>query len=362
MATARPQRSFPGKALLRGLKWLALGLAALVLILVTALAFTFSTQDGTIKLIQMAIYGVSRAGVNVDAPRSPPRDALRADGIRVKNDLRYGNRYPNSFLDIWYAPRHEDGIAPTVVFIHGGGWFAGAKNNGDPMAGGAAGLVSEPLAQRGFNVVSIDYALAPDYRYPVAMIQLNEALAYLRAHASELKLDMTNLILMGGSAGAQMTAQYGVLLSDPRYAAEVGIRPAMPRPDVKGLVIFSAPLRVSGFGWRMNRILWSYLGTKDLDNSPQARQLDLIPRINPDYPPTYLTDGNQDDTFPEHAMAMAQALQAKGVPHVFTYFGPEVAPLGHVYTGQLDTKYGRENFLRSVDFMKRQTQAGAATP
>lgn len=355
MAINRPGTS-KTSSLRRGLKWLASALAILTIALIAAIAVTFNTLDGAVKLVQMAIYGPERSGANRFSPQAEPRSVLRNDGIRIRNDLRYASRYPNSFLDVWYARKQAGVIAPTVVFIHGGGWFAGAKNGGDPMAGGQEGLVSEPLAKLGFNVVSMDYALAPEYRYPVPMIQLNEALAYLQRNAAGLELDMTNVIIMGGSAGAQMTAQYGILVSDPAYAKEVGIQPSLASSNIKSLVIFSAPMKTSGFGWRMNRILWSYLGTKDLENSPQARQLDLIPRINPHYPPTYLTDGNQDDTFPDHAKAMAKALQSNHVPYEFTYFGPEVAPLGHVYSGQLNSKYGRENFRRAVAFMKKATR------
>lgn len=339
----------------RGIRWFASALAILMILLIVAVAVTFNTLDGTVKLVQMAIYGAGRSDVNRFSPQTEPRSFLRDDGIRIRNDLRYASHYPNSFLDVWYARKQAGVIAPTVVYIHGGGWFAGAKNGGDPMAGGKNGLVSEPLAKLGFNVVSMDYALVPAYRYPVPMIQLNEALAYLQQNAIGLRLDMTNVIIMGGSAGAQMTAQYGLLVSDPAYAKEVGIKPSLPSSQLKGLVIFSAPMKTSGFGWRMNRILWSYLGTKDLENSPQARQLDLIPWINRRYPPTYLTDGNQDDTFPDHAKAMAAALRSNQVPYEFTYFEPTVAPLGHVYSGELNSKYGRENFRRAVSFMTART-------
>jgi acetyl esterase len=160
---------------------------------------------------------------------------------------------------------------------------------------------------------------------------------------------------MGGSAGAHMTAQYGLLVSDPAYAAEVGIRPAIEPTAVRALAVFSAPLRFSGFGWRMNAMLWAYLGTKDLENSSQDRQVDILSHIGPRYPATYITDGNQSDTFPDHAKAMARILREKNVDHVFNYYEASEAALDHGYTGRLETKHGRDNMEKAIAFMKQRT-------
>jgi hypothetical protein len=125
------------------------------------------------------------------------------------------------------------------------------------------------------------------------------------------------------------------------------------------VVLFSAPLNTPGFGWRMNAMLWAYLGTKDLETSRQARQMDILSHVNARYPATYITDGNQPDTFPEHAKAMDRILTEKGVDHIFNYYEASEAPLGHDYTGRLDTRYGRENLDKAIAFMKQRTEAGA---
>jgi len=208
----------------------------------------------------------------------------------------------------------------------------------------------------GFNLVSMTYALAPAYRYPTQLNQLNDAIKYLNEHSSEHGLDMTQVAIMGGSAGAQMTGQYGLVLSDPAYAADVGIEPAIERSRVKALALFSAPLKTSGFGWRMNAIWWAYLGTKDLESSVQARQMDIIAHVNPRYPPTYITDGNQPDTVPDHAKAMVQALARHDVDYVFNFYEASEALLDHTYTGRLDTKHGRDNLEKTIAFLKDKGQ------
>jgi acetyl esterase len=351
----------PKSRLRRVVKWTLLSLLALLAGLVVSGLVIANSQDGTVKLLQSYLYSQWGYPANSFDPRKPATNAVRADGVRIRSNVRYGTRYPNSYLDIWY-PAGKPAARPTVIYIHGGGFFMGDKVEGDPLAAGSAnpsGSGIEALVRAGFNVVSIDYALAPAYRYPVPLRQLDEAIAYLSANSDRYSLDMKNVVIMGGSAGAQMSAQYGALLSNPAYAKEVGIRPSIARVDVKGLVIFSAPVKVSGFGWRMNAMMWAYLGTKDLEASPQARQMDLVPRVGPDYPPTYITDGNQPDTFPAHAKAMAAKLREQGVEHVFHYYDESVAKLDHGYTSRLDTRQGRENMDRAIAFIRERATAPA---
>jgi acetyl esterase len=351
----------PGKVrrpskILRFLKWTALGLVGLVLVLVAAALLIAYSQDGSVKVLQTVLYNQWGTQPNTFEPRKPPKDFVRSDGVRVRTDVRYGGTYPNSFLDIWYPTADQGAKRPTVLFIHGGGWFMGSKDMGDPLAGGVG--ANEPmnsLVMQGFNVVNLDYALAPAYRYPAPVEQLNQAIKYLSDRSGEFGLDMSNLVIMGGSGGAQIAAQYGALLSDPAYAADVGIQPVIDPSRVKGLVLYSAPLKASGFKWRMNAMLWAYLGTKDLEKSKQARQMDILAHVNPRYPPTYITDGNQPDTFPEHAKAMARLLRQNNVEHVFNFYEASEAPLGHGYTGELNTKYGRDNLEKTVAFIKRRT-------
>jgi acetyl esterase/lipase len=335
-----------------------LGLLALLVSLIVIGLFIANSQDGTVKLLQSYLYSQWGHPANSFEPRSPVSDKVRADGVRILSNLRYGKRYPNSFLDIWSPTAGERATRPTVVYIHGGGFFMGDKVEGDPLAAGRAdpsGSVIEALVKAGFNVVSIDYAFAPAYRYPVPIRQLDEALAYLTVNAERFDLDMANVVIMGGSAGAQMTAQYGVLVSNPAYAKEVGIQPSIARDRIKGLVIFSAPLKVSGFGWRMNAMMWAYLGTKDLETSWQARQVNLLPHIGQSYPGTYITDGNQPDTFPDHAKAMAAKLREQQVEHVFNFYEADEALLDHGYTSRLNTKQGRENIDRTIAFIRKRT-------
>lgn len=345
--------------ILRLVKWLLAGIAGLLAILAVTIFVVANSQDGTVKALQSYLYWKLDREPNSFEPLKPPQNTVRTDGMRIRTNVEYGTVYPNSFLDIWYPAADVNVKRPTIIYLHGGGFFMGSKDWGDPLAGGGSqGALNEPIeamAKAGFNVVNLDYALAPAYRYPTPLIQLNQAIQHLQIHSDEYGLDMTRVFIMGGSAGAQLSAQYGVLLSDTGYAKDLAIEPAIAPTQVRGLVLFSPPLRVSGFGWRMNTMMWAYLGTKDLENSDQAREMDILAHISASYPATYITDGNQPDTFPEHAKAMDRILTANKVDHVFNYYEPSETLLDHGYTGRLDTKYGRDNLEKAIAFMKERS-------
>lgn len=337
------------------LKWVALSLLALVLVGAGTVLAVANSQDGSVRVLQALV--VKDYPPNSFSPRAAPADRILSDGMRLTSDVRYAAQYPNSYLDIWYPDGNIQTRRPTIVNIHGGGFFMGDKTTGDPLAKDAAS--ADPLvrayAAAGFNVVNLNYALAPDYRYPVPLVQVNQALGFLIDHADAYGLDMDNVILTGGSGGAHLSAQYGLLVSDPAYAAQLGIKPALRADQLKGLGLMSAPLRFSGFGWRMNAMMWAYLGTKNLESSPQIRQTDILAHLNPRYPATYITDGNDEDTFPDHAKALARRLSEEGVECEFYFTEKEVAVLGHGYTFDLSTPYGRENLKRAIAFFSRRT-------
>ena len=68
-------------------------------------------------------------------------DSAKFKGIKtVKNhddlisEIEYAKDYPNSFLDIIYPDENREADRPTLFYFHGGGFFAGSKNMGDPLA------------------------------------------------------------------------------------------------------------------------------------------------------------------------------------------------------------------------------------
>ena len=98
-----------------------------------------------------------------------------------------------------FRPRMFDGLAPVLVYLHGGGWVVGSLDGYD--------LVCRQLALAGdCVVVSVDYRLAPEHPYPAAIDDCVVAWAHLQLAAAELGLDAARFAVAGDSAGGNLAA------------------------------------------------------------------------------------------------------------------------------------------------------------
>ena len=104
-----------------------------------------------------------------------------------------------------YAPGPQR--LPLLLYFHGGGFTIGSIASHDI-------LCRELCRLSGCAVVSLDYRLAPDYRFPVAVNDAWDALQWLAAHAGTLGLDGRRLAVGGDSAGGTLAAACAILARD----------------------------------------------------------------------------------------------------------------------------------------------------
>ncbi len=116
-------------------------------------------------------------------------------------------------LDAYY-PDSADRRWPALVYIHGGSWTGGDKRSPATLQDRRA------LVQAGFLVVSINYRLAPEYRFPAMIEDAKCAVRYLRAHADRYNLDPGRIGAFGNSAGGHIAALLG--LADGSVGWDVG--------------------------------------------------------------------------------------------------------------------------------------------
>ena len=119
-------------------------------------------------------------------------------------------------------PRRRDGLSPALVFFHGGGWVIGDLDSHD--------VVCRQLAVEGaLIVISIDYRLAPEHKFPAATEDAVAATQWIAANARELGIDASRLSIGGDSAGGNLTAVVALAARDaggPTLAGQVLIYPA----------------------------------------------------------------------------------------------------------------------------------------
>ncbi|HEY4024891.1 MAG TPA: alpha/beta hydrolase [Candidatus Dormibacteraeota bacterium] len=126
-------------------------------------------------------------------------------------------------------PAGSDGPLPLVVFFHGGGWTIGSIEGHDP--------VCRALANRAGSVVlSVEYRLGPEHRFPAAVEDAVAATGWAVEHAHELGADPVRLVVAGDSAGGNLAAVVAIHARDtggPAIAHQVLIYPAtdMTRRD-----------------------------------------------------------------------------------------------------------------------------------
>ena len=129
-------------------------------------------------------------------------------GLTMLTDIRYGE-YECNLLDVYY-PEGTDKPLPTIISIHGGGWFYGSKK--------LYSYYCTHMAKRGFTVVNFDYRLAPEYKYPAPLEDCCQVLRWVKDHAEEYCIDLNNIFTVGDSAGGQLNFQLLTMLTNPKYA------------------------------------------------------------------------------------------------------------------------------------------------
>ena len=325
----------------------------ILLILGTGLYFCVTAHTQlVVGLIQKVMYG--NANPNTFEPLNAPGEGITAAGQYKINDIAYGTRYPNSYLDIIYPDSNVDMDRPTLFYFHGGGFFGGSKNMGDPMAANEATALLDDLCAQGYNIVNVDYALVPDYHFPVPLVQMNEAIRFIAAHEDAYHLNMDNVVLMGSSAGAIMTAQYGAVLSNPAYAALLGIDPAVKLEQVAAVVIDDAPLVYDGMPLACKLLVGNYVKGSIYLNRDELSRYESIPHITADYPAAFLLGSE----YRKDMIAISEKLKEAGVAHVLVdplaEYG-EAKPHCFVANERIDP-IAAEAFGRLTAFLEENTK------
>jgi acetyl esterase/lipase len=216
-----------------------------------------------------------------------------------------------------YRPRYPRPRSPALVYIHGGGFIAGAAE----MTDGACVQLAE---EHQTIVVSVDYRLAPEHPFPGPVEDCYAAVSWVMSEASALGVDRSRVVLMGHSAGGGLAAATALLHRDRGGVPLVGQILVYPMLDARtGTPL--APIdnpTIGEFGWTrsLNRFAWQAL--RGRDPIPQEREGHYSPSLAVNLeglPPTFLAVGSVD-LFLEEDVEYAMRLSRAGVPvelHVY---------------------------------------------
>lgn len=249
----------------------------------------------------------------------------RQEVDRVANVSFGGDDAKRLKLDIY---RHIDKPTgcPTLLYIHGGGWVIGNKDQ--------QGLVTmNHLASRGWVCVNANYRLSPRATFPQHLLDVKQAIRWVKEHVADYGGDPNFVIMAGGSAGGHLSSLAALTPNRPEY------QPGFEDIDtsIQGCVPFYG---IYDFTNRFDH--WPHRGFHDLlkllvmkkplSEKDAYHEASPISHVGDDTPPFFLLHGDRDTLAPPaEARRFAEVLREKspspvchaelpGAQHAFEIF------------------------------------------
>lgn len=275
---------------------------------------------GTLLLLLCLAGGEATAG-------SPPSFPVRV--LAAREFTRVGSA--RLLADVFIPAR--PGTYPGVLFIHGGGWCTGTRAE--------MSLHARRLAESGYVTATIDYRLAPKFKFPAQQEDCLAAWKWLREFGPKFGLDPMRMGVFGYSAGGQLACMLGMrTLPDD-----------VPRPRV--IVAGGAPCDFRSVPPDTN-LLSYWLGGSRSEVPARYRDASPLAFVSADDPPTFFFGGERDWLVPRcTAERTSRYLRRLGVHSEF-----HVCPgVGHVATLMNTAAYDR-----ACDFLDRHLQPPRPEP
>jgi dienelactone hydrolase len=214
---------------------------------------------------------------------------LMNSSVRVEHDIAYG-ALPRQRMDLYVPTVSSEKPRPVVVFIHGGSWNWGSKDQ--------YRFVGAALAERGAVVAIVNYRLSPQAHLQDSLEDIVAAVSRVQSEVPRRGGDAGRVYLMGHSAGAELAA---LIALDPARLQSVAARP------VRGFVGLAGPY---DFLPLTDEYLKEYFGPPEL--YPASQPVNVVTSGSA---PSLLVQGLKDTTvWPRNVEALAVRLRSVGVP------------------------------------------------
>lgn len=240
----------------------------------------------------------------------------------------------NLLLDFY--PASANGKRPCVIIVHGGSWKSGDNKQLPEL--------NSYLAKQGYQVAAINYRLAPGAKSPAQLEDVADALAFLKTKSEEWKIDTSQFVLLGRSAGAQIALLAAYTLKNP---------------DIKGVIDFYGPAdMVWGYSIPSNplimdsrKVMEDYLGGTYQAHPQYFENSSPLLHVTQQSPPTLLIHGENDVLVAyEHSKRLNMVLEKNSVKHYLLTLPWATHGFDYNFKGpgaQLST-YAVSYFLKSV--------------
>lgn len=198
-------------------------------------------------------------------------------------------------LDLYQPAGAAGQPAPTIVWVHGGAWRAGSKDQVPVLH----------WLQCGYAIASVEYRLSPEARFPAQVHDIKAAIRFLRAHAAQHQLDPQRFAIAGASAGGHLAALVGVSGGVKTLEGSIGRHPDQSS-SVQAIVSFYGASNLHsilsqstphGLSVRVPA-LQLLLGGQPQQQPELARLASPVAHVDAQDPPLWLIHGNADPQMP----------------------------------------------------------------
>ena len=264
-------------------------------------------------------------------------------------------------LDVYrpavWAP--DDPPRPAVIQVHGGGWIAGSRlEQGIPLL--------NHMAANGWVGFNVDYRLSPRATLPDHVVDVKRAIAWVREHADELRIDPRRVCLTGGSAGGHLCALAALTADDrslqPGFEeADTSVVAAVPFYGVYDMLDDDAVYYEGLRSWLLEEVVIK----RRRDEDPETfRAVSPTHRVHPGAPPFMVFHGERDTLVPpDDARAFVRRLEAVSESEVLYVELPGAEHAFDLFPSLRTARVveGIERFLRTIVDPPRKTVRASAT-
>lgn len=204
-----------------------------------------------------------------------------------------------------YTPSGQ-GPFPLFVYYHGGGWVIGDLETSDA----GCRLLAEKTSR---IVMSVDYRLAPEHRFPVPVEDSYAALCWAREHASELNAVGEDIVVGGDSAGGNLATVMAILSQEnkgPSITAQALIYP------VTNLDFTTSSYEKFAEGYGLDKELMIWFGKYYINNEKEFKDPLVSPLLHKNVsalPPAIIVAA-ENDVLLDEGMQYRDKLKEAGVP------------------------------------------------
>jgi acetyl esterase/lipase len=269
-------------------------------------------------------------------------------GLKTRYDIVYKTIEKTPFgkrqlhADV-FMPRDTDKAYPALVMVHGGGWRAGNKSLNNPMA--------EQIALHGFVVISVEYRLSLEAKYPAAINDIKTCVRWIRENAEKLKIDTTRIAIAGSSAGGQLASLIGATNGNDLFEDDIAHKNSSSDVqaviDLDGLLDFTDNDNLEVKRNEKSADV-SWLDASYQDNPERWREASAVTWVSRSTPPFLFINSSQKRFHAGYEQMVAK-LNAFGIhshvitlqdaPHSYWLFHPWFEPTVDYITNFLHTVF-----------------------